>query len=773
MTSLKFEGSVTLAVAAAMILCGLSVVMYARQLRSGKVSGSLFFWLPGLRCLAVFLMAAAFARPVIETRQQSELPGEIVFIIDNSQSMLLTDRLNERRDFQSNKNAEPGVIPSNSRLARALKWIREQIASTGTGDTVPRLRALTATKSGMREIANGIQARQLEDKLTHQGWADELLVASPIDTWLRSPVLVEQQASPVSGRRAIVLLSDGQRTNRLSDSVTRTGASAGVKIHTVGMGARQDLADVAIQTVTLPERITRTGKVTGKIVLATTACPSDQSVSLSLDMAGRSVWTTEQPFTNGKSEVQFDFPASALSGPTDPNRQDVGAEPITLTARAKVNFAEATLRNNTYQCTASVAQRASRVLVLDQHSRWETRYLHNLFTRHPGWEIELLIGQAGQFENLAELDLSEYDLLILGDITVAELPGDQEHQDFASAVRKHLSLGGGVVFIDGRESRLWSDNPIAGWLPRRADDSSDLDSRLPLSFKLREDASTLAALDLTGTANSDDDANRSLWRGLPPPKFIQNVRPGDADEVLAELTDTIDRLPVLVSRRIGAGRVLYCATDELWRWRYKVADEWHSRFWLQVALWLQRTAARRENEFVTLEASGTTFSVDEELEVLCRLKEDTGQPPRLVTIVLSDSSDRVVERQLATMSTDGSYRAAAKLIRPGTYNVRCEIEGYSSDAFDITLPIVIRQPPSVEFTATKCNEEYLKEIANRAKGTYRHESDNPNIDDLVTELSGSAVESEVTPLWSTAGWLATVLAILSVEWFLRWRVGLA
>ena len=42
-------------------------------------------------------------------------------------------------------------------------------------------------------------------------------------------------------------------------------------------------------------------------------------------------------------------------------------------------------------------------------------------------------------------------------------------------------------------------------------------------------------------------------------------------------------IPGLVFRRFGAGRVLYSAFDESWRWRKGVADMHHQRDWNQVA----------------------------------------------------------------------------------------------------------------------------------------------------------------------------------------------
>ena len=56
------------------------------------------------------------------------------------------------------------------------------------------------------------------------------------------------------------------------------------------------------------------------------------------------------------------------------------------------------------------------------------------------------------------------------------------------------------------------------------------------------------------------------------------------------------RLPLLVTRTYGAGKVLFMGTDGAWRWRKGVEDKYHYRFWGQVVRWMayQRNMAKGE-----------------------------------------------------------------------------------------------------------------------------------------------------------------------------------
>src|SRR5262249_40293099 len=42
---------------------------------------------------------------------------------------------------------------------------------------------------------------------------------------------------------------------------------------------------------------------------------------------------------------------------------------------------------------------------------------------------------------------------------------------------------------------------------------------------------------------------------------------------------------ILVEQNYGFGRVIFVGIDSTWRWRYRVGDTYHHRFWGQLARW--------------------------------------------------------------------------------------------------------------------------------------------------------------------------------------------
>jgi len=73
------------------------------------------------------------------------------------------------------------------------------------------------------------------------------------------------------------------------------------------------------------------------------------------------------------------------------------------------------------------------------------------------------------------------------------------------------------------------------------------------------------------------EETQEIWRHLPPLYWLletPNLKPGV--RVLAEaankLAVTGQPLPVICMQYVGAGKVLFHATDETWRWRWRSGD---------------------------------------------------------------------------------------------------------------------------------------------------------------------------------------------------------
>src|SRR5262249_40888804 len=71
---------------------------------------------------------------------------------------------------------------------------------------------------------------------------------------------------------------------------------------------------------------------------------------------------------------------------------------------------------------------------------------------------------------------------------------------------------------------------------------------------------------------------------------VRQQQKRDIEQAVEEARVQIQRAqereqPLIVRQNYGFGRVLYIALDSTWRWRYKVGDQHHHRFWGQVIHW--------------------------------------------------------------------------------------------------------------------------------------------------------------------------------------------
>src|SRR5262249_5659238 len=81
-----------------------------------------------------------------------------------------------------------------------------------------------------------------------------------------------------------------------------------------------------------------------------------------------------------------------------------------------------------------------------------------------------------------------------------------------------------------------------------------------------------------------------VWNTLPGFQwYAPAMRAKAGTEILATHateTNRFGRIPLIVTRPYGAGKILFMGTDGAWRWRKGVEDKYHYRFWGQVVRWM-------------------------------------------------------------------------------------------------------------------------------------------------------------------------------------------
>ena len=258
--------------------------------------------------------------------------------------------------------------------------------------------------------------------------------------------------------------------------------------------------------------------------------------------------------------------------------------------------------NNRQKRLVSVRKEQIRALLVQSYPNYEFRYLKHMLERDSTIQFHTVLQEADQEyseEDKSALrvfpvrrELFEYDVIIFGDVDPAFLSPSAISNLMAFVTEK----GGGLVFVSGPmyTPLAYRDTPLSSLLP------IDLNgATVPPPGASVKDSYQIVPTDLglvSPTMQLGDrlDETQQIWRRLPPMYWLleaASVKPGA--KILAEHpTRTMPdgrKLPVFCIQWVGSGQVLFHATDETWRWRYRVGDVFFARYWVQTIRYLSRS----------------------------------------------------------------------------------------------------------------------------------------------------------------------------------------
>ena len=103
----------------------------------------------------------------------------------------------------------------------------------------------------------------------------------------------------------------------------------------------------------------------------------------------------------------------------------------------------------------------------------------------------------------------------------------------------------------------------------------------------------------------NEAASAQIWQGLPELFwYFEAPRKKPAALVLAEhptATGSEGKLPLDLYQFVGAGKAMFHAFDDTWRWRFRAGDRYFGRFWVQTIRFLARSklVGQRQAEIQT------------------------------------------------------------------------------------------------------------------------------------------------------------------------------
>lgn len=768
-TALRFTGDLApwQVILVALVLALLMALLYRREIRRNPVP--LGWLLVLLRSLAVFVAVLTFTGPVLRHTTIDRQLNRVVLALDASSSMRLTDE-------------EPASTTDNSKVtatAPATRWDRVQ--SLLFSGTTPLLATLTTEHDVELVALRSSSAQRLWwRRQNSQDTSGPIPAQLPIppdaaSTNLDAPL--KTAVDPLTPGTAVVLFTDGQHNTEGSpEDLAAAFKSAGVTIFPIGFGGEIPPPDLSITQTDIPESAFAQEQLRGSFTVRD-SMPAGLPATVRVESQGKVLWT--QNFTTtGKDQHRFDFRFPVQDLPPAAQKTDPALRLLSIQVAASGNQAnlEKTRANNTTEVPLHVLERKRRILILDGRPRWETRYVHNHFDRDERWDARIAFddyaanpadGTIAKAFPATRDELLTYDLVILGDLAPDRLLPTQ----IAWLIEFVEQRGGGLIFIDGQRGHLrpWLEQKDAAHLLPVTWSGSSPPTATGYTWALDTEIPTPPALLLSASRAS----NTELWPTLPPATWTAQVSPAPGAQVVAHLKAPAVSapLPALVFRPAGAGAVLYLSTDELWRWRYQVADLYHQRLWMQIAAWIAAPPFQIETATLAIGTDRLRYRIGDQAEIRVRLRSTSG------AIIANASPQAHLIREgeaLATIELTadpnhaGIYRGLTPRLKQGDFEIAIS-ESASAPRSDARLTFRASDREDQELAQLTLNAPLLQSLAQTTGGQFLRETQAADLPALLKRIDRKQTTIKETLIWSSWWWFGTLLALLTAEWLLRKR----
>lgn len=345
-----------------------------------------------------------------------------------------------------------------------------------------------------------------------------------------------------------------------------------------------------------------------------------------------------------------------------------------------------------FTVTVQVVDSKHEVLVLEDTWRWEFKYLRRVFEDDPSFTFTAFLARGNTFVQFGEGDrrvklagfpqgraeLDWFDVMILGDVDPRRWP-----RGLASSIGQWVEQGGRSLIVHA--------GPNLGHLAR----VPELSTLLPVEITSNSGNPVEGPIDITLTPEgrqapyffAASAAEQKELANLPAlDQVYPAIRKRPAATVLVEAAkrgNEFGPLAVIAEQPVGRGRVLFIASDTIWKWQTLGGSPAskttpHRRFWQQALRTLAPTRTASGNIQLWLQPERSRYQAGQKAGIVAELvaAQPVVQPKVQAGVVLPDGRKLPLSfdpdparpnhwRCQFTPVTAGSHRLLASLISEG------------------------------------------------------------------------------------------------------------
>lgn len=831
-------------VVVAAAVCIFMLLKYERRLVPKKVGYTLLV----LRFVVLGVVLIMLLEPVLRWTFDRNRSGRILVAIDLSESMTTADSHAGKAEKLRWARAM-GMIGNEKTNDRIDAWIKayqqdkepEWVGKDEAGSAAGRQELARSRKENLegifreidrlsrKEIALRLLSRGSEPllkKLQEVGTVDVVAFAGEAET-LNPETLEGAVRTPPATLRAdasdlaaalttgtgddedtrvigVVLLTDG-RDNVGRDAV-RAAARLGqldAPVYPVIMGSVLKPTDISIGYLKFPETAFKNDTPQLKAQVNTSGFEG-RELTIVLERDGGEPQTKKIKPDGPEATVVFDLDAAK-----------VGRKKYRL--RVDVQKGETRDDNNAKDFAINIVDDKVRVLLVEGEARWEFRFIDNALVRDERVETRRVVFRQPYLgilertffprkldlpqrpDDLENSPFAEPDLVIVGDVDATEMP----EKGWKLLERFVGEAGGTLVMVAGKEHFPYSHRsetlqallPVKDLRPLNVTGPSAQAPPVERGFHLR--LTPEGQREPMFQFEDDPRSNEEAWAGLPghtwgllgeakkgTTVYAYAVEPGKPQTLQQQR-----RSAVIVQRHYGFGQVLWIGIDSTWRWRYRLGDKYHHRFWGQIGRWAANNKASAGNEFVKFGPERSDIETGEDAVIRARWsKKFLHRFPNLKAKVqvfkLDDKAGRpalaAAKRKLFTtldLKPDES-RPLVQVARgiglpSGRYKVRLLAPGVEIEkGTPIEADLVVHDRLSKELQDLSSNRALLARLAEVSRGRLLLPDEARQLPSLFLDPDADRKFGEENTIWDKWWVLVLFFALLTGEWVVRKLNGL-
>ncbi|MBS0201498.1 MAG: VWA domain-containing protein [Planctomycetes bacterium] len=805
------------------------LLRYERQLVSATIGN----WLLVLRISVLAVVLMTLLQPVLSWTLDQKRTGRILVGIDLSDSMGTTD-VHAMRAEKLRWARGLGMIGNPSIDARLDRWQQafeehrepEWVDPDESTDDDRRAALEQSRRNQLLAIfreLDGLSRKEIARRLlttVPNPLLDELKPLAKIELFAfagKTEAAEREQLEQLVANPSASLVTG---TTDLSQALVAGGSTSGEVMGVILFTEGRDLSGKALAP--LATSLKASNIPVYPVMLGSTFRPKDLSIG-SLEYP-QAVYKSDHPqlkvtlttvgFEGQTLDVELvpDIPDAQplkktvkVTGPAVTLEFDLDATEVgrkAFVVRTPVLEGETRDDNNSRSFAFTVVDDRAKVFVLDGDARWEFRYLEAAMSRDERVDLQRVLFQQPYLgilpepffprtvvvpedvSDTAKSPFANIDLVVLGDVSPLDL-----NDQLLQILREFVTDGGTLVISAGKR-----------WMPLGYR-SPILDQLLPLtnprSIQLMdrsgEAAPSLRGLPVQLTVDGEQQSmlqfsadpveNQSIWKGLPgqmsailgDPKpaatvWATTVMPqGQADPLAADRKHGL-----IIHQHLGSGQVLWIGFDGTWRWRQRVGDTYHHRFWGQLARWAAANKVTAGNEFVRFGPERPDLELGQDAVVRARWMAPFLQKyPKLKAHAEFFRSTDPPGKSFTTVELSPAvgnplqHSGKAVSLPAGEYRVALTTENADLGPKPVEATLYVHDRPSQELSELSANRDLLTQIADSSGGRLFMADELRDLPRQFKTFDGNVSYYEETPLWDRWPWLVLLCALMTTEWILR------